>query len=536
MTDLQSIPLNRLVHAKSNVRKTGRDLGIEGLMVSISTHGLRQNLNVRPTSGNRFEVVAGGRRLEAMRRLAKAGQLEAATPVPCQVLADGDNPVEISLVENAHRSDMHPDDECNAFAELAEGGMALEDIGARFGVTELVVRRRLRLARVSPRLRKLHREGEVSLAQMMALALVDDHAAQEQTWTALSKWHNDPGAIRRHLTQEGMSSTHRLARFVTVEAYEEAGGTVIRDLFEDEPPVLADAILVERLAMEKLEYTAKLVRAEGWVWVKVALENDYEPYDRIQPDDEDEGYDTADMERAGAKVTLSYDGSVHIERGLLERTAPVREKRGTDTNGVPTYSEAVLTDLMAHKTAAMRLELAQNPKVALAAVVHALGLGLLYRSGTRTCLDLSGRSASLEPRVHSPAECSAHAALFEVVAAWRETLPADADGFWEWCLAADAEKLGELLALLAGSTIDASLSPGAAASLAGALGLDMRKHWTPKVDGFFGRLSKPLMAHLLTEAGDVAEAAKLDGLKKGEAAAKTAALLEAREWLPAVLA
>lgn len=535
MTDLQTIPLNRLVHAKANVRRTGRFASIEGLMASIAAHGLRQNLNVRPTSGNRFEVVAGGRRLEAMRRLAKAGQLEAGTPVPCQVLADGDNPVEISLVENAHRTDMHPDDECTAFAELADGGMELEDIGARFGVSEVVVRRRLRLARVSPNLRKLHRDGEVSLAQMMALALVDDHAAQEQAWSNLPEWNRDPRSIRRHLTQEGLSANHRLARFVTVEAYEEAGGTVLRDLFEDEPPVLADAMLVERLALAKLEDAAKLVRAEGWVWVKVALENDYEPYDRIHPEDEDAGYELGDMERAGARVTLGYDGTIHIERGLVERTETPKEKRGTDTNGVPTYSEAVLTDLTAHKTAAMRLELAQDPRVALAAVVHALGLGLLYRSGTRTCLDLSGRSANLEPRAHSLDECSAHAALAEVVAGWRESLPADADGFWDWCLAADAERLGELLALLAGLTIDAGHSPGAAAGLAGSLGLDMRKHWTPKVDGFFGRLSKPLMEHLLIEAGEATEAAKMPALKKGEATAKTATLLTARDWLPAAL-
>ena len=102
MTDLQTIPRNRLVHAKSNVRKTGRDLGIEGVMISINTYGLRQNFNVRPTSGNRFEAVAGGRRLEAMRRLAKAGQLDASTPVPCQLVSEEDmtNAVDFKTTTN----------------------------------------------------------------------------------------------------------------------------------------------------------------------------------------------------------------------------------------------------------------------------------------------------------------------------------------------------------------------------------------------------------------------------------------------------
>jgi ParB-like chromosome segregation protein Spo0J len=54
MTNLQSIPLNRLVHSPANVRRTGRDVALDGLMNSVEAHGLRQNLNVKPTSGNRF--------------------------------------------------------------------------------------------------------------------------------------------------------------------------------------------------------------------------------------------------------------------------------------------------------------------------------------------------------------------------------------------------------------------------------------------------------------------------------------------------
>ena len=91
----QSIPLSQLVHARSNVRRTGRDRGVEALMASIAAHGLRQNLNVRATTGNRFEVVAGGRRLEALKRLMKQGDLPRDTPIPCVVLASNDNPTRV---------------------------------------------------------------------------------------------------------------------------------------------------------------------------------------------------------------------------------------------------------------------------------------------------------------------------------------------------------------------------------------------------------------------------------------------------------
>ncbi|MGO9171794.1 MAG: ParB/RepB/Spo0J family partition protein [Rhodomicrobium sp.] len=79
MTDepfMRMIPLSKLVSSLANVRKTGRDYGIEELAASIAAHGLLQNLTVRPVldgKGNetaKFEAVAGGRRLAASKVLA----------------------------------------------------------------------------------------------------------------------------------------------------------------------------------------------------------------------------------------------------------------------------------------------------------------------------------------------------------------------------------------------------------------------------------------------------------------------------------
>ena len=151
---------------------------------SIAAHGLRQNLNVLPRAdGRRFEVVAGSRRLRAMQQLVKTGRLPKDAPVPCLVLGEDDDPAEISLAENAMRSAMHPDDQFEAFRALIEDkGSSVEDVAARFGVTPAVVRQRLKLANVSPKLRALFRKGEMGLEHVMALAIGDDHAAQEDAW------------------------------------------------------------------------------------------------------------------------------------------------------------------------------------------------------------------------------------------------------------------------------------------------------------------------------------------------------------------
>jgi len=113
---LQSIPLNRLVPSRANVRRTGAKDGLDELAASIAAHGLRQNLNVRAVAeSDRFEVVAGGRRLAALKRLAKEGLLPKDAPIPCALLGPDDDASEISLTENVTRL-AHADQLADALA------------------------------------------------------------------------------------------------------------------------------------------------------------------------------------------------------------------------------------------------------------------------------------------------------------------------------------------------------------------------------------------------------------------------------------
>jgi ParB family chromosome partitioning protein len=71
-----------------------------------------------------------------------------------------------------------------------------------------------------------------------------------------------------------------VAKYVTLKAYEKAGGATRRDLFsdDDKKAYLLDAPLLERLAVEKLSKKAKQVRAEGWKWVDVRVRYDRDEY------------------------------------------------------------------------------------------------------------------------------------------------------------------------------------------------------------------------------------------------------------------
>jgi len=143
--NIQMIPLSRLIPSPANVRKTGATTGIAELAASIKAHGLLQNLQVRPAQGGKFEVVAGRRRLAALKRLARNKDIEKLVEIACHVLSDEDA-AEISLAENIMRLPMHPADQFEAFHALAEGGKGPEDIAARFGCSPATVRQRLKLA------------------------------------------------------------------------------------------------------------------------------------------------------------------------------------------------------------------------------------------------------------------------------------------------------------------------------------------------------------------------------------------------------
>ena len=70
-SEIVTIPLNKLVASRLNVRKIG-GRSIEDLAASIKAHGLIHNLVVtKATKGDKHEVVAGARRLVALNKLAK---------------------------------------------------------------------------------------------------------------------------------------------------------------------------------------------------------------------------------------------------------------------------------------------------------------------------------------------------------------------------------------------------------------------------------------------------------------------------------
>lgn len=598
MTDMTTaIALNKLVPWAGNVRKTDADRGIGELAASIASHGLLQSLVVRKDKRGKYAVVAGQRRLLALKFLAEAETIDPDRPIPCTVIERDADGAEISLAENVQREAMHPADEFEAFKDLIDRGTPLADVAARFGVTESVVKQRLKLANVSPLLIAAYRDGEMTLQHVMAFAVTDDHAAQERVWSNLKDWQkDDPEKVRRLLTEGEVTADDRRVQFVTLEVYQEAGGSVRRDLFSegDEGVFIDDIALLESLVAKKLEATAEEVRAQGWKWVEIRSAFDYEEwagYDHVFPeaapltseqqeeadlltaeaealaeieelDDEqqarldalterlDELQDTADvwpaetLAIAGAVVTLGSDGEADIRYGYVRpEDAPASEcpsKTRTSKPARPALPASLVESLTAQRSAALTAALMDRPDIALAATIHALATQIFY-GGARP---ETAFQISVKPVYFDRVEGSQASTLIaDAGERWAERIPCNPDDLFDWCVAQTAETLHGLLAYCVANTVNTVLlkpdRPGGprfkhADQLARALGLDMTAWFTPTAANYFGKVSKTAIIEAMRDVlGSTAPA--WDGMKKSELAALAERKIAGTGWLPAVL-
>jgi ParB family chromosome partitioning protein len=238
-----------------------------------------------------------------------------------------------------------------------------------------VVKQRLRLAAVSPKLLDVYADDGMSLEQLMAFSVTADHARQEQVWENVNRsGYDEPYQIRRVLTERAAQASDKRAKFIGLAAYEAAGGNVLRDLFEEDGGGwLEDIALLERLVAEKLRTEAETIAAENWKWIEVApsfpyghdhglrrlegepadltieeqvsldalqaeytaLQEKYEDADEI-PDEVDTRlgeleqalaafedrphiFDAAAIPHAGAFISIDADGTLHVERGYVRR-------------------------------------------------------------------------------------------------------------------------------------------------------------------------------------------------------------------------
>jgi ParB family chromosome partitioning protein len=606
---IRGIPLGQLILSQLNVRKQTSETGIAELAALIEAEGVLQNLATfegRAGNGKRgkvYEVVAGGRRWRALQLLLKAKKITPAYSVPCLVTTV-ERAVSVSLAENSGVEALHPADQFEAFRALVDAGQTVEHVAAQFGVTPLVVQRRLKLANVCPEFIQMYRDGNATLEHLMALSVTDDHDRQRDAWQGLPDYQRSPGELRRVLTEGEISAHDPVARFVGRKAYEKAGGQCRRDLFSTDDEVFyQDTELLRRLAHEKLNRRATELKADGHAWIDVVPHLDYSARARYQPIDQvlrdptkkeqhklntlnerlaqieaqaaacegdedkaeklesqanelEEALEAIRTARlipnpeqqalAGAVVSIDRDGKLKVETGLLRPDAAKRpipadpQHDGEDgEEGPRTHSAALLLRLTAHRTLALRAELAQKPEIALAALAHRLILGEFYdRHAHESALEVDARAVPLDRFASDLAGSKAHASLEATRERLRARMPADAAGLLDWIFRQPKADVIELIGFCVSQSVDAVSNhegESAADALASAVHMDMRQWWTPTVESYFGGVTRAVMLSAITEGDSAEAAASVEALKKAPLAEAAARTLMTKGWLPTVL-
>ena len=195
--------------------------------------------------------------------------------------------------------------------------------------------------------------------------------------------------------------------------------------------------------------------------------------------------------------------------------------------------------------------MANNPHVALTALLHKLCLDTFQHSAPGACLEASVRHVFFPVQAADLKDSPSAKAVAERHEAWKAELPKDDAALWDWLTALDDTRRAALLAHCVSFGVNALYEKGdryggpgvsvhgvqqrlaQADRLARAVGLDMvAAGWRPTVDNYLGRVTKPRILEAVREAKGDHAAQLIDHLKKAEMAKEAERLLDGTGWLP----
>lgn len=506
---LQHIELSNLKPSPVNVRKHGGEEELDELIASIRSLGVIQPLLVRPNCEG-FEVVAGQRRLLAIQALqAESGKAE---PVPCAVLESGDDAlaIEASLAENVARLPMDEIDQYEAFTALTAKGRSIAAIASQFGVTELLVKRRLAIADLIEPILNAYRKGDIEPETICQLTMATPK--QQKAWFKLFRDEDEHAPTGRRLKAWLFGAEIPVSS--ALFPLEQYSGNIVADLF-GEQQYFDDAEKFWKLQMETVIHKQAEYLSAGWSDVIIMeVGAGFTQYDKVKC-----------AKSRGGKVYISCagNGEIGFHEGWLEakeagRREKAREKAAAQAKGekakdqaptTPELTKAAIRYLDLHRQNAVRVELLKFPQFALrliAASVISRESRWDVRPESQSANGNKETAASIEgskARAAFDAERKAVRELLGLPAKDAFLLGADL-GETETCplfarllTMTDAEVLRVLTFLMAESLPAGSDQVEA---LGHMLQVDMDQWWTPD-DAFFDLLrDKPAINAMVEEA------------------------------------
>ena len=263
-----------------------------------------------------------------------------------------------------------------------------------------------------------------------------------------------------------------------------------------------------------------------------------------EPDEDEAADETADEADADVIGDDLEPGDPDPDDGAGEPEGAARteleEPVGDPAAPLP---DRVLAELTAHRTAALRDALAQDPDLALVALVHALACRVFGAGDYASCLDIRWGSRDLSGFGEGIDASLAGQAIAERHQTWARQMPDKVADFWDFVVSLDGDSRAALLAHCVSLTLDGlrcwerrgAVVLAHVETLATALDLDMRVYWKPTAVRYLDRVTKAHVVAAVTEAVSPEAAARLLGLKKPDMVTAAEPQLVEAGWLPAIL-
>ena len=171
----QLLPIYKVEPNRNQPRQDFDEEELEALAESISVHGIIQPLTVRELESGYYQIIAGERRWRAAR-------MANLTEVPAVIIeADDKKAMELALIENLQRQDLHPVEEALGYRTLMEDyGLTQEEAAGRVGKSRPAVANALRLLNLCPEVLEKVREGALSAGHARAVLSLKTEKKQKE--------------------------------------------------------------------------------------------------------------------------------------------------------------------------------------------------------------------------------------------------------------------------------------------------------------------------------------------------------------------
>jgi ParB family chromosome partitioning protein len=165
-----------------NYRRYFSEEALQQFAEELKLHGIISPLTVRPAKGNKYELVAGERRL-------KAARIAGLTELPCAIVSLTDEQViEIQLSENLQRENPHPMHEAQGIGQMQQAGKSIDEISARLGKSKQFVYLRLKLLSLIESFQEMILANAITIQEALKIAVLSVESQSEFFDENCSKW------------------------------------------------------------------------------------------------------------------------------------------------------------------------------------------------------------------------------------------------------------------------------------------------------------------------------------------------------------